>query len=256
MAAPHERGALEVVEGVGRAGLRLHADGVPGLVVEHDVVAGAGHRHLEGPGPGEPGGPRDGGEAVVPRDRAPAAARRSRAAGRRRPRGYQRLASRSTSRLPPTSIRRRNHGCQPSGGGEGRGLGVHLEAQLELRRRQRDLVDHPSGEGPARAAGRGGAARSRCRRAPAATAGRTRCRAWRGRRGSAPARGSPRTRRSARLGCARRTAPSGSSPTAAGRWAGRGAPARVGRAARVRAPRARPAGRRGRGRRARWPGQR
>src|SRR5262245_8625906 len=67
VADAHQRGALEVVERVRWPGLRFHADGMPGLVVEDDMVTGAGHGHLEGTRPGEPGGPRDGGEAVVPR---------------------------------------------------------------------------------------------------------------------------------------------------------------------------------------------
>ena len=130
VAAAHERGPLEVVEGVGRARLRLDADGVARLVVEHDVVAGAGHRHLERPGPREAGGPRHRGEAVVPR-----------ALGGRRLDEAEGQAV-DAARVPALGVELDleaaadlDAAAEPrvpaEGGGEGGRLGVHLQPHLE-----------------------------------------------------------------------------------------------------------------------------
>ena len=66
------------------------------------------------------------------------------------PRGYQRAASRPTTRLPPTSRAAPKPGVPAGRGGERQVGAVHLEAQLEPLRRQRHLLHRPTGERPAR----------------------------------------------------------------------------------------------------------
>ena len=191
-----------------------------GLVVEHDVVTGGGHADLERPRPRQHDGPGDGGEAVVPR---PVGGRGLDGSEREAVDAAGVVATGVEGDLESAARPRRaagTTGASPSVAGKVGPVGVHLEAQLEPGWRQGHLLHGPPGERPARLqVARAGAGSRRRPARPVQRRSKTvPCMAW------PPWLGAswwswPVPREPAVHGRARRTEPSDSSPTAAGRWA-------------------------------------